>query len=128
MTDFGRDFDVREDFKPTLAFTSGLQLVKNACFHRVTTRQVHGPTDDHVNYGVDVREKLGAEESDIARDCDDAVQRDPRVLSATHTVTRTVLEGDKVELTIKQEVDTSFGPFDRVIKVSELTLEILEST
>lgn len=126
MTDFGRDFDVREDFTPSYRVTDGLTLVKNACFHRVTTKQVMGNTDAAILYGIDLREKLGSVESDIARDCDEAVQRDPRVLDSTHVVTRIVSDGDKVELRIEQQVDTAFGPFDRVLLVNALTVEILE--
>lgn len=125
MTDYGKDFDVRSDFNESLSTTTGLQIVKNACLHRLTQRSVIGRSDAHVNFGIDLREKLGARETDLASECDDAVQRDPRVLDSEHTVTRIVGDGDKVSLRIGQQVSTSFGPFERVLSVTALTVEIL---
>jgi hypothetical protein len=127
MTDFGHDFSCIDDFDPALRTVSGIARVAQAAYHRVTNVSVFGDTDAHVNFGIDVRTMLNAPETDIASAVDEAIQRDRRVLDTTTTVTRTTGESiEEVNLTIRVEIDTAIGPFDLVLAVSALTVDILE--
>lgn len=124
----GKDFVCVDDFDERLSVTNDpRKMIFQAAYHRITNVSVYGDTDAHVNFGIDVRTMLGAPDQDIAAACDEAIQRDPRVLDTTTTITR--VQGaapDRVNYTLRIEIDTADGPFDLVVAVSALTVEILE--
>lgn len=124
----GRDFRCVDDFDERLSATDDpREIIFQAAYHRITNVSVYGDTDAHINFGIDVRTMLGAPDSDIMSAVDEAIQRDPRVLDTTTTITR--VQGaapDQVNYTLRIEIDSAAGPFDLVVAVSALTVDILE--
>ncbi len=121
------DFRCVDDFDEALRMATERELIGQAAYHRITNVSVCGETDDHVNFGIDLRGRLNAPETDIASECDEAVQRDPRILDTTTTVVKSDGEStEEVNMTVRIEMDTTAGPVDLVVLASALTVDILE--
>lgn len=121
-----KDFYCMSDFEPSLRLGTRQELYRMQAFHRVTTDSVFGPTDDHVNFGVDLRTKLGGTDFDIESAVEDAVTKDTWVRGADITVTRTLSGNEKIGALVDIRLDTTAGPVDLFISVTELTIELLE--
>jgi hypothetical protein len=94
-------------------------------YHRIKTNSVYGTTEAHINFGVDLRERLGGTDFDIEAAVDDAISRDTWVLGVETVVTRTRVGNERVDARVAIQVDTDAGPVELFVAVSELTIELL---
>jgi hypothetical protein len=119
MTDFGTDFACFSDLDQSLRMIGGLELVKQAVFHRLTTKDLLDVED----FGIDVREYLGrgltaANVDGLRSEIEEVAERDIRVEEAT---VKLRLDGNV--LTIDLSCVTSEGPFRLVLSVTALTVQ-----
>lgn len=131
----GFDVWVREDIDPSGRSASGVELVENAIYHRLTTDQlflVGSPDDGYVEYGEDVRKWVGEvvdQESANAKAPQLAIvlQRDPRISPASIAVSIDArLAGEKYAFTISITCrTTSELPIALVLGVNAVTVELL---
>ncbi len=115
MTDFGTDIACMRDADSLFTSTSGVALVRQDAFHRITTDSVLGVGGD--DWGFDSRRLLGANTTTLkARQMTLAavIQRDPRVLTADVIITATSTNGI-ADVAIVANCTTAEGPFDIIV-------------
>lgn len=129
MSDLGIDLYCLDDLDEAGRTVSGVDAVRQAAYHRITTRAL---VDDD-DYGIDVRELLGNGLTDAAianleNSVRDAVSKDPRVTPDTLDVVVSssgVGASGDTSITIEISAETEDGPFELVVSVNELTVDIL---
>lgn len=124
--DFGRDLWCLDDLDPGRTVTGAL-LVAQAAYRRITTPR--GAVIDAPNYGFDVRALLGkgltpAQLAAIPGQVRGEILKDERVDSCSITATYT--GGPNGTLTLSIDGETAAGPFNLVLAVTEVNVEILQ--
>lgn len=128
MTDFGTSIDGFDDLPPRFGVVSGWANLRNHLYRRLTTPAGSLPWDTSVGY--DLRSLINARataqtisiaEQEIAREC----EKDERITSASATVTYTAATG---AVTVSITAQTADGPFELVLGVGAVTVDILRST
>lgn len=123
-TDFGQDIDATFDLNPFMPLIGELANLGQALLHRLSTARGSLPYD--LNYGYDIRELLNetmtpAKQAQAQADVQGECRKDERVLSAAvafHFINNA--------LTLFINVMTSSGPFNFVLKVTAVTVELLQ--
>lgn len=125
-SDYGVDLDILTDTRASLSLAAGLRNIGNAIARRVTTPR--GTLFYDLDYGFDVRAFLNAgftidQLSRLQAQISTEVEKDPRVDSADVTLSPDI-ENQKMTITIRLELAT--GPFELILGVSALTVDLLE--
>ena len=127
MTDFGRDISCTDSLRSG-KYVSGLRLVGEAVYRRLTTRT--GELMSDPDYGLHLGDYLGASVSPdtlakLPGLIKSQVTRDARVVSAEVDINETT-SGPDTSWAVSIRVSTDLGPFDLVIGVSEANATLLE--
>ena len=121
----GVDILALDDLDPSFALVSGEPMLARAIARRLTTPR--GGLFYDPDYGYDVRAllldgltpaKLASARASIAAE----VEKDERVASAAVTFTH---DTTAERLTITIEIETDEGPFDLVLSVDAVTVDLL---
>lgn len=124
-TSEGEDSD---DVSPVMPTFGGSGVVLQAARHRLSTPRGFMAAMDNsrqaADYGFDLRQFVGAkmglaQRNALIRGAEQELTKDERILSARVGVTGPT--GDNT-LTVKCAIETSFGEFDLVLSVDELTV------
>lgn len=123
-TDFGMAIDCTTSVGRRFAFASGLRNLGNSLVRRLITPRGKLPWDP--DYGTDMRDFLHSGATPInrftaARAAQDEVTKDERILSAIATA---AYVGNGI-LRIDLACQTADGPFQLILAVDALTVEIL---
>jgi hypothetical protein len=130
----GYDVKIGADLDPSGRSAAGHELVADAILHRLEQDQLllTGAPDDQIDFGVDVRRWIGEATTDDAiaakvPQLEEVVRRDPRIASATVTITRVTGEtAARYKLLIRVQAITVVGQIiDRIVGVSAVTVEFL---
>ena len=127
MTDYGTDIKCLIDADELFSEVSGVDVVIQDAFHRLTTDSVLGPGGD--DWGYDVRRMIGMSESELTASqpiIAEVLTRDERIKSAT-VVIRTQVENGQVNAVITADCETNDGPFRMVLPISQVTSATFES-
>lgn len=122
----GTEISCVDDLDPLFTLVSGRTALIQALARRyITTR---GSLVEDEEYGYNLRDKLGesvtpGELAEIESEVVDEALKDERVARATATV-RFDEPAQRIDLTIAA-VD-GFGPFQRVLAITDLTLEDIQ--
>lgn len=126
--DFGTDLKCGDDLDPAMGEVSGIDLMRQVVRHRLTTRR--GSLLRYPDYGIDVRDLLseGVDDDALAQipaTIDAELAKDERILSST-----TVAEWNEAtgKLTLTITITLAEGPFDLVLSVDRVTVELLGGT
>ena len=128
-TDFGRDIWCDDSLR-TGRMATGSRLVAQGAYHRlITPRGTLRGGDDEADFGLDLAGIVGSVTSDAdARRLEGMVRgeirKDERIASVSVVVTRTVT-GAEVSLRVDIAAETDSGPFDLVLGVSLVSVEVL---
>lgn len=114
-----------DDFAPDMRLATRTELYRMQAYHRITTNSVYGTTEAHIDFGIDLRERIGGTDFDIESAVDDAVSKDTWVLGVETTVTRTQIGNERTDARVDIRIDTNAGPVELFVAVSELTIELL---
>lgn len=124
---YGKDIRCYTDADALFSTVTGVDLVKQDAFHRITTDSVLGPGGD--GWGFDCRRLLGMSTRVLAGMqpfLSEVLQRDDRIQSADVTLAATTTRG-LADVIIKAACVTEEGPFELVMSVQDLTAGILEA-
>ncbi len=111
-------------------FVSGLRLVAEACYRRLTTpRGTLRGGDEEANYGLDLMELVGvtnlrAVEASLPGRIRAELEKDPRIESVSVDVLVTKVAA-MATFTITIECVTGIGPFTLQVLASAVTVELL---
>lgn len=124
--DFGQDIDATFDLNPFLQLIGGLANLGQALVHRLSTPRGALPYD--ANYGYDIRDLLNetmtpAKQAQAQADVQGECRKDERVLSAA-----VAFQFINNALTLFINVLTSSGPFNLVLRVTAVTVELLQQS
>jgi len=132
---YGWDVYLREDIDPTGRSASGVELVRNAIYHRLTTDKlllVDSPDDGYVDFGVNVQAWVNGpltqdEASAKAPRLALAIQEDARIDPASIQVSIDVQgAGAEYQLIISVSCRTTTDlPVSLVLGVSGVTVALL---
>lgn len=133
-SELGVDFDCITDITPNLILASGKRNLANAIARSLLTPRgwLYDVTGDRVEgaaaYGDDILSDLNAELTQVEADSiagriEEQCKRDPRVNEADVTVQWSLATST---LTMTILLETAVGPFPLIMKVSALTVEILD--
>lgn len=122
--DFGKALSCVNDFSPDAKMVSGFRVVGEAIARRWITPR--GRLIGYPNYGFDLTEYVNADVTDrdlagLRAQASAEALKDERVQSCTVS---TSLATDGV-LTVTAEVGTAQGPFQLVVAVTSVTLDLL---
>lgn len=123
---FGRDVSCTDGLR-TGRYASGLRLVAEACYRRLTTPR--GTLRYDLNYGFDLAQFIGSTnarsvEVSLPTRIANELQKDERVESASAEVLSTTTNGvTTFEITI--EVTTTEGPFTLRVGIGDVTVSLL---
>jgi phage baseplate assembly protein W len=125
--DFGTDLSCTDDLDPAMAEVSGITLLAQAIYRRLTTPR--GALWEDPDYGFDVRELLSstmtpAQIASIPGQVRTEVQKDERIQSADVRVMRTTA----LELEIGITCVTELGPFSLVLSVTAAAVALSSVT
>ena len=129
MTDFGFDTSCTTALR-TGRFSSGVRLVAEAAYRRVTTpRGTLRGGDDEANYGIDLADEIGSVSSAstaaaLPGRVETELLKDERIESVNVTVAA-VVEGPSTSYTVSIEGQTAEGPFSLVLSVNDVTVDLL---
>lgn len=127
MTDFGRDIWCIDSLK-TGRCATGLQLLGQRLYHRlITPRGMLRGGEDEANFGYDLASEIGstaASLSIVQGKVVQEIQADPEVESAECTIEE-VRSGGDVSWTVTVSVQSAQGPFDLVLAVDDVTVELI---
>jgi hypothetical protein len=128
-TDFGTDLWCIDDFDPRMPDVTGRTVAIQRMVRRLFTPR--GSTPDCPNDGIDVRDFLNLGSSLTAAQIQGIIagelQKEDACLSALVTVTFAgPLSRRTMSVVVKGEL--SDGPFDLVLAVSSLTVELLSAS
>lgn len=130
----GFDVKIGEDLDPNGRSASGLELVTDAMLHRLQCERLSltGAPEDEVDFGEDVRswvnEALSQSDLDArAPRLEEVIRRDPRIASATVSLTVTALApASRYQFLIDIRAITTTGQIiDRIVGVSQVTVDFL---
>lgn len=125
---FGVDFDILDDLSPTFALVGGKRNLANAIARRLITQggslAVFGGDPE---YGYDLRSRLNKswqlrELSELGARLEVECLKDPRIESARVVCSHNLAAAN---LLVKIELETAAGPFALMLKVSDVTVELL---
>ncbi len=125
----GVDFACVDDIDPSLSLVDGRTGLAHAAARRISAAR--GMLFYDPNYGVDVRGQISAPFSatQTARLVESEVIKDERVNSAAADVSFIEVpsgpDEDDGDVVIALELEDDDGPFDLTIKVTDLTVELL---
>jgi phage baseplate assembly protein W len=125
-TDLGTDVSATDTLDPNFTLVTGTRVVAEACFRRLTTER--GSLWYAPDYGTDVREmmlaKMDQRRLDAWRSKIEAeVRKDQRV----DTVSASIAFDPRTEIAkVSVAATTAAGPFDLVLAVSGVTVELLK--
>jgi hypothetical protein len=125
--DFGSDFSCTTDLTPTLAVVSGLDCLAEALVRRLGSRR--GSLFYDPDYGTDLRQFLHGHASGyaMAQACESECSKSERVQSV-RAVAKFVTENHVTIAYVAVFVKTAYGPFKMVLKVTDLTVEMIQFT
>jgi hypothetical protein len=126
IPNFGTDLSCTSDLDPQMVLTSGLNLLSQAIYRRLTTPR--GCVIDDPNYGFDLQlllndEHTPADVGPMTQQIQSECLKDERVLQCTAQL---VLATSGV-LTITLLLTSALGPFKLVLAVSAVTVAILQA-
>lgn len=133
---YGRDVLCVDDADPLFSDVTGLAVVAQDCYHRLTNDSVLGsidgedPNEETDNWGFDVQ-RLAGERSDrvsgFSARIADALQKDPRVKTADVIVKpqRFISNGQLFNLSVAARVTTALGTFTLVLGINDVTVGII---
>lgn len=122
MADLGSDFSGVSDITPTLAVVSGRRCLIEAIAHRLITPR--GSLWYDPDYGYDLRQYLSGitvAAGSIAASVAAEAEKDERVEQASAVVT---FSGSVLD--VKLAIADGAGPFTFVLRISQVTVEILK--
>ena len=128
--DLGRDISATRTFR-TGRFSTGPQLVAEACFRRLTTpRGALRGGEDEANYGLDLRELIGVTNlkttaAALPGRIRAELEKDERIDSVTVDVLTDVDAAGLASFTITVEAITGEGPFVLTLLASAVTVTLL---
>lgn len=135
-TDYGYDTSCLDGLR-TGRFASGLQLVGEACYRRLTTPAgllaLIGGGDDEANYGLDLGDLIGSVSTPntvaaLPGQIESELLKDERIESVDADVT-SVTSGAVTSWTISISVETATGgSFELVLGVAGVTVALLGLT
>ncbi len=123
---YGTDLACYRDATPLFSSVTGIEVVRQHAFHRLTADSVLGPGGD--GWGFDCRRLAGAKRSALAGlqpVLSEVLQRDERILAADVKITETSTRGFS-DVRIEARCLTEEGPFELIFNVSELTSAVIE--
>jgi hypothetical protein len=126
--DFGLDTDASTGLQFRRSLVGGARNLANAAVRRLSTRR--GSLRYAPNYGFDIRELIqdAMDSADVRLDqgaIEQELEKDDRFLRATATITGDAKTGT-VDMAI--EIFTDDGPFRLVVRITNVTVELLEVT
>ncbi len=130
MTDFGRDTLCLDSLRPG-RYATGWRLLAQRCYHRlITPRGSLRGGEDEANFGLDLGELLGDADSPALRASipgriANELQKDPEVDTVDVTVDVLTVAPGELRWTITISVTSALGPFDLVLAVSGVTVELV---
>lgn len=130
--DFGRDTSCTDSLK-TGRFATGLRLVAEACYRRLTTpRGMLRGGEDEANYGIDLSALCGStnprsDASALPGRIRNELVKDERVDEVDVEVL-VVTSGAEVSFNIKVTVTTGAGPFTLNVLASSVSVALLGIT
>lgn len=122
---YGRDVRCFSDADAMFSDVTGLDVLRQDIYHRLTTDNILGPNGD--GWGFDVRRLLGYPTADLPGlqpQLSEVCQRDPRVRAADVAITPSPGGGLKT-IRIDVTIYTAAGPFALILSVNALTVEVL---
>ncbi len=125
----GRDTYCVESLQPGRT-ARGTQLVAQRCYHRlITPRGDLLGGDDEANFGLDLAGFVGSNddrevESMLPVKVRNELLKDPMVEGVTVTAVRTEDAG-RITWTLTVRVVSGEGPFELIVAVSDVTVELL---
>ena len=128
-TDFGRDISCSASLR-TGSYASGVQLVAENAYHRLTTpRGMLQGGDGESSYGTDLSALVGAQGTAglavrLPGIIDLELTKDERI-TATSTTVVVLSEGPTTRFLLTVVAQTDAGPFALKLAVSEVTTELL---
>jgi hypothetical protein len=128
-TDFGRDTSCTTSLK-TGRFSSGVRLVAEAAFRRLTTpRGMLRGGEDEANYGLDLTEIVGTTSPKVTAASlpgriKAELEKDQRIQSVDVKVA-IATAGSLASFEIAIAAQTAEGPFSLVLLASSVTVELL---
>lgn len=124
---YGRDIACGTDADELWSSATGVAVVRQAAYHRLTNDDVIGPGGD--GWGYDVRRLLGAKSSIVATISpvlSEVLQRDPRIETADIQVRAVRLASGLDDVSVRVRCTTAAGPFDLVLSARDLTTATIE--
>lgn len=128
-TSFGKDTSCADSLK-TGRFVTGLRLVAEACYRRLTTpRGTLRGGEAEQNYGLDLSQFVGstnarAVEASLPGRIQNELLKDERVESVIVDILTTTA-GSLVTFTITIAVQTAEGPFTLQVGIGSVTVSLL---
>lgn len=128
-TNFGTDISCTDSLR-TGRYYSGARLVAEAAYRRLTTpRGMLRGGEDEADYGLDLADLIGsastaADAAALEGRIQTELLKDERIETVNAVVVRTVV-GPATSLNITITAQTSSGPFELVLGVSDVTIAIL---
>lgn len=128
-TNFGKDTSCTDSLKPG-RYATGAQLVGEAVYRRlITPRGMLRGGEDEANYGLDLTEFVGStstkqDAAAAASRIKAELKKDERIIDVVVEVTPST-EGPETYFEVTINAETTEGPFDLQIGVSDVNVEIL---
>ncbi|HXG69984.1 MAG TPA: hypothetical protein VNJ04_05145 [Gemmatimonadaceae bacterium] len=132
MVDYGRDMSCTTSLK-TGRFVSGVRLVAEACYRRLTTpRGTLRGGEDESNYGLDLTAIIGrtdarSVEASLPGRIRSELEKDERIESVAVDMLVTTDAG-RTTFGITVQCVTGEGPFELQLLASDVTVELLGIT
>lgn len=125
--DFGTTFLCVDDLADDMRLISGVAVVQQHVYHLLTTESLI----DKEDFGIDLRKLLAAPITEknvrvLGPTIDAIVQRDPRVETSTTTVTLDT-STNSPSLKVSVRAFTAAGPFDLVLGVSDVSVDLVQA-
>jgi hypothetical protein len=130
-TDFGRDTACIDSLR-TGRYATGVRMLAQRCYHRlITPRGMLRGGEHEGNFGLDLAGMVGSTGSvallsaSIGASIENELRKDAEVESASAIVEATVDSDGSMSWTISVDVQSALGPFNLVLGVSGVTVELL---
>lgn len=125
MADLGIDIHCVDDIDPNFALVSGQKVLAQALARRLITPR--GTLLEDPEYGFDLRAFLNDTHSAfrVESGIESELLKDERVDDVSATTTYDELSG---RLTVEARVTSSEGPFDFILGVTDVTVELVTPT
>jgi len=133
LSDLGTDMSCTDDLNPSITEVSGARLLAEAQYRRLISPR--GSLYRSPDYGTDIRNKVGSEAypEQLRRDVESELVKDERVLDVSTTVT--FVDTNELAIELDREIGTmviqvngttDVGPFELVVGVDDVSIELLE--